>query len=35
MRDDEYDAMYVVVMASPGESRLLRLRYGVPDAAAR
>lgn len=30
MRDDEYDAIYVVVMPSPGETRVLRLRYGVP-----
>jgi broad specificity phosphatase PhoE len=30
MRDDEFDAIYVVVMPSPGEPRLLRLRYGAP-----
>ncbi len=28
MRDDEFDAVYVVVMPSPGETRVLRLRYG-------
>ena len=28
MRDDEYDAIYVIVMPSPGETRVLRLRYG-------
>ncbi|HET7202558.1 MAG TPA: histidine phosphatase family protein [Steroidobacteraceae bacterium] len=32
MRDDEFDAMYVVIMPSPGETRLLRLRYGPPSA---
>jgi broad specificity phosphatase PhoE len=30
MRDDEFDAIYVVTMPSPGETRLLRLRYGQP-----
>ena len=30
MRDDEFDAIYVVVMPSPGETRVLRLRYGQP-----
>jgi broad specificity phosphatase PhoE len=30
MRDDEFDAMYVVVLPSPGETRVLRLRYGPP-----
>ncbi|HEX5649925.1 MAG TPA: histidine phosphatase family protein [Steroidobacteraceae bacterium] len=29
MRDDEFDAIYVVVMPSPGQTRVLRLRYGV------
>ena len=28
MRDDEFDAIYVVVIPSPGETRVLRLRYG-------
>ena len=28
MRDDEFDAIYVVISPSPGETRLLRLRYG-------
>ena len=28
MRDDEFDAIYVVVMPSPGQTRVLRLRYG-------
>jgi broad specificity phosphatase PhoE len=32
MRDDEFDAIYVVVMPSPGETRLLRLRYGSSGA---
>ena len=31
MRDDEFDAIYVVVMPSPGETRVLRLRYGAPS----
>jgi broad specificity phosphatase PhoE len=30
MRDDEYDAVYVVVLPSPGETRVIRLRYGAP-----
>jgi phosphohistidine phosphatase SixA len=30
MRDDEFDAVYVIVMPSPGETRLLRVRYGAP-----
>ena len=30
MRDDEFDAIYVVVMPSPGETRVLRFRYGQP-----
>jgi broad specificity phosphatase PhoE len=33
MRDDEFDALYVVVMPSPGETRVLRVRYGAPSAA--
>jgi phosphohistidine phosphatase SixA len=28
MSDDEFDAIYVVVIPSPGETRVLRLRYG-------
>ena len=28
MRDDEFDSVYFVIMPSPGETRLLRLRYG-------
>jgi hypothetical protein len=32
MPDDEFDAIYVVVMPSPGETRVLRLRYGAPAA---
>jgi hypothetical protein len=28
MRDDEFDAIYIVVIPSPGETRVLRLRYG-------
>jgi phosphohistidine phosphatase SixA len=35
MRDDEYDAVYVVVMPSPGETRVLRMRYGLPTPAAK
>ncbi|HET9695195.1 MAG TPA: histidine phosphatase family protein [Steroidobacteraceae bacterium] len=34
MRDDEFDAMYVVIMPSPGETRLLRLRYGSASVSA-
>jgi hypothetical protein len=30
MRDDEFDAIYVVVIPSPWETRVLRLRYGQP-----
>jgi broad specificity phosphatase PhoE len=30
MHDDEYDAIYVIVMPSPGETRVVRLRYGAP-----
>jgi broad specificity phosphatase PhoE len=30
MRDDEFDAIHVVVIPSPGETRVLRLRYGQP-----
>jgi hypothetical protein len=30
MRDDEFDALYVVVIPSPGETRVLRFRYGEP-----
>jgi hypothetical protein len=32
MRDDEFDAVYCVVMPSPGETRVLRLRYGASTA---
>jgi broad specificity phosphatase PhoE len=32
MPDDEFDAIYIVVMPSPGETRVLRLRYGAPAA---
>ncbi len=35
MRDDEYDAIYVVVMPSPGETRVLRFRYGTPTPLAK
>ena len=28
MGEREYDSIYVVVMPSPGETRVLRLRYG-------
>ena len=35
MRDDEFDAIYVVVMPSPGETRVLRLRYGQPTPPAK
>lgn len=31
MREDEFDAMYVVVIPSPGETRVLRVRYGSPN----
>ena len=30
MRDEEFDALYVVVIPSPGETRVLRFRYGEP-----
>jgi len=30
MRDDEFDSIYFVVMPSPGETRVLRVRYGSP-----
>jgi broad specificity phosphatase PhoE len=33
MPDDEFDAIYIVVMPSPGETRVLRLRHGAPAAA--
>ncbi len=29
MRDDEYDVAYIVVVPSPGETRVLRVRYGT------
>lgn len=28
MAEDEFDSIYVVVMPSPGETRVIRLRYG-------
>jgi len=28
--DDEFDKIFVVMMPSPGETRVLRLRYGAP-----
>ncbi len=34
MADDEFDSIYVVVMPSPGETRVFRLRYGEPRSAA-
>lgn len=34
IRDDEFDALYVVIMPSPGETRLLKLRYGSASATA-
>jgi len=34
IRDDEYDSIYVVAIPSPGETRVFRLRYGSPGAAA-
>ena len=33
MRDDEFDAIYVVVIPSPGETRVLRVRYGASSGA--
>ena len=33
MRDDEFDAIYVVVIPSPGETRVLRVRYGSSSGA--
>lgn len=30
MADDEFDSIYVVVIPSPGETRVFRLRYGQP-----
>jgi broad specificity phosphatase PhoE len=32
MAEDEFDSIYVVVMPSPGETRVLRLRYGESGA---
>jgi broad specificity phosphatase PhoE len=32
--DDEFDALYLVVLPSPGETRLFRLRYGPQNALA-
>ena len=31
MQDDEFDSIYFVVMPSPGETRVLRVRYGSPQ----
>jgi len=31
MAEDEFDSIYVVVIPSPGESRVFRLRYGQPQ----
>jgi broad specificity phosphatase PhoE len=31
MHDDEFDSIYVVVLPSPGETRVFRLRYGAPN----
>jgi 2,3-bisphosphoglycerate-dependent phosphoglycerate mutase len=33
MAEDEFDSIYVVVMPSPGETRVFRLRYGERPAA--
>lgn len=30
MGENEFDAVYVVILPSPGETRVLRLRYGQP-----
>lgn len=30
MGEDEFDAMYLVVIPSPGETRVIKVRYGVP-----
>jgi broad specificity phosphatase PhoE len=35
MRDDEFDAIHVVIVPSPGETRVLRLRYGAPPVRAK
>ncbi|HEX7373616.1 MAG TPA: histidine phosphatase family protein [Steroidobacteraceae bacterium] len=35
MADDEFDSIYVVVIPSPGETRVFRLRYGEPGPGAR
>jgi broad specificity phosphatase PhoE len=32
MPDGEFDAIYIVIVPSPGETRVLRLRYGAPPA---
>jgi phosphohistidine phosphatase SixA len=34
MRDDEFDTIFVVMVPSPGETRVLRLRYGALASAA-
>jgi broad specificity phosphatase PhoE len=33
MAEDEFDAIYIVIVPSPGETRVLRVRYGTPNAA--
>jgi probable phosphoglycerate mutase len=35
MRDEEFDAVYVVVLPSPGETRVFRLRYGTSDGSSK
>jgi broad specificity phosphatase PhoE len=35
MRDDEFDAVYVVAIPSPGETRVLRIRYPSTNAAVK
>jgi len=33
MAEDEFDAIYIVIAPSPGETRVLRVRYGTQNAA--
>lgn len=35
MGEDEFDAMYLVVIPSPGETRVIKVRYGVPTSGNR
>ena len=35
VRQDEFDAIYCVILPSPGETRVLRLRYGTPPPATK